>query len=634
MSDILPSILSPRDLQGLSTDQLEQLAVEMRRALCEVATSRTAHFASNLGVVELCLALHRVFDFSRDRLIWDTGHQIYPHKLITGRFSRFGSIRTKGGLMGYPNPDESPYDLFMTGHAGCSISTALGLASGDDLLGETDRHSVAVIGDGALPSGIVFEALNNAGFLKKRLLVILNDNRMSICPRVGALAEYLDTVRTNPWYRGIKHQAGEIIKGVPMVGGQMERMLSNVKDSLKATLHGGMLFEALGVRYFGPVEGHSLPNLIRYLELVKDEEGPILLHVLTEKGHGFKPAEADPVFFHTPAPFECDDDDCIVSIKKSSSRAYTDVASTAIGAALRRDPRVTVMTAAMCQGNKLEPVREEFPERFFDVGICESHAVAFAAGQAKAGCRPIVDIYSTFLQRSFDQIFQEVCLQNLPVVFMLDRAGLTGPDGPTHHGAFDLGYLRLFPNMAVLAPGDEHDLAAMLDWALAHGGPVAIRYPKATVENHGGQRPPIELGRSETLAEGHDGLVVACGTLLGEALAAAAELRGEGLDLSVINARFVKPLDPTILERIEAAPWTVTLEENVLQTGFGSAVLEAVIDAGLQAGMIVRLGLPDRFVEHGERAELLADLGLDAAGIAATCRRLAGRTTAHATANR
>ena len=631
MSDILPSILSPRDLQGLSTEQLEQLAVEMRRALCEVATSRTAHFASNLGVVELCLALHRVFDFSRDRLIWDTGHQIYPHKLITGRFARFGSIRTKGGLMGYPNPDESPYDLFMTGHAGCSISTALGLASGDDLMGETDRHSVAVIGDGALPSGIVFEALNNAGFLKKRLLVILNDNRMSICPRVGALAEYLDTVRTNPWYRGIKHQAGEIIKGVPMVGGQMERMLSNVKDSLKATLHGGMLFEALGVRYFGPVEGHSLPNLIRYLELVKDEEGPILLHVLTEKGHGFKPAEADPVFFHTPAPFECDDDDCIVSIKKSSSRAYTDVASTAIGAALRRDPRVTVMTAAMCQGNKLEPIREEFAERFFDVGICESHAVAFAAGQAKAGCRPIVDIYSTFLQRSFDQIFQEVCLQNLPVVFMLDRAGLTGPDGPTHHGAFDLGYLRLFPNMAVLAPGDEHDLAAMLDWALAHGGPVAIRYPKATVENHGGQRPPIELGRSEMFVEGHDGLIVACGTLLGEALAAAAELRGEGLDVSVINARFVKPLDPTILERIEAAPWTVTLEENVLQTGFGSAVLEAVNDAGLQAGMIVRLGLPDRFVEHGERAELLADLGLDAAGIAATCRRLAGRTTAHVT---
>jgi 1-deoxy-D-xylulose-5-phosphate synthase len=621
---ILPSILSPQDLAGLSMAELEQLAAEMRRALCEVATSRTAHFASNLGVVELCIALHRVFDFSRDRLIWDTGHQIYPHKLITGRFARFGTIRTKGGLMGYPNPDESPYDLFMTGHAGSSVSTALGLASGDDLCGRGDRHSVAVIGDGALPSGIVFEALNNAGFLKKRLLVILNDNKMSICPRVGALAEYLDVVRTNPWYRGLKHQAGGIIKGVPMVGEQMERMLGKAKDSIKATLHGGMLFEAMGVRYFGPVEGHSLPNLIRYLELVKDEEGPVLLHVLTEKGHGFKPAEADPVFFHTPAPFECDDDDCIVSIKKSSSRSYTDVASAAIGDCMRRDKRVTVLTAAMCQGNKLEPVREEFPDRFFDVGICESHAVAFAAGQAKVGCRPIVDIYSTFLQRSFDQIFQEVCLQNLPVVFMLDRAGLTGPDGPTHHGAFDLGYLRLFPNMAVLAPGDEHDLTAMLDWALEQNGPVAIRYPKAVIETHGGSRAPIAAGRPEVLLEGGDGLIVACGTLLGGALEAARLLREGGLEVGVVNARFVKPLDTTaFLERIEAAPWVVTVEENALPTGFGSALLEAVNDARITCGPLVRLGLPDRFVEHGERGELLADLGLDAAGIAKTCRSLA-----------
>jgi 1-deoxy-D-xylulose-5-phosphate synthase len=621
---ILPAILSPQDLAGLSMDQLEQLAGEMRRALCEVVASRTAHFASNLGVVELCLALHRVFDFSRDRLIWDTGHQIYPHKLITGRFARFGTIRTKGGLMGYPNPDESPYDLFMTGHAGSSVSTALGLASGDDLCGRGDRHSVAVIGDGALPSGIVFEALNNAGFLKKKLLVILNDNKMSICPRVGALAEYLDVIRTKPWYCGIKQQAGELIKGVPMVGEQMERMLGKAKDSLKATLHGGMLFEAMGVRYFGPVEGHSLPNLIRYLELVKDEEGPVLLHVLTEKGHGFKPAEADPVFFHTPAPFECDDDDCIVSIKKSSARAYTDVASAAIGTCMRRDERVTVLTAAMCQGNKLEPVREEFPDRFFDVGICESHAVAFAAGQAKVGCRPIVDIYSTFLQRSFDQIFQEVCLQNLPVVFMLDRAGLTGPDGPTHHGSYDLGYLRLFPNMAVLAPGDEHDLVAMLDWALEQPGPVAIRYPKTVVENHGGSRTAITSGCAEPLVDGHDGLIVACGTLLGAALDAARLLREEGLEVGVVNARFVKPLDSRLLlERIEAAPWVVTVEENALPTGFGSAVLESVNEARIACGPIVRLGLPDRFVEHGERGELLADLGLDAAGIAKTCRALA-----------
>ncbi len=625
MADILPSILSPRDLTGLSIQELEQLAAEMRRSLTEVAATRTAHFASNLGVVELCLALHRVFDFSQDRLIWDTGHQIYPHKLITGRFGRFGTIRTRGGLMGYPNPEESPYDLFMTGHAGSSVSTALGLASGDDLCGHPERRSVAVIGDGALPSGIVFEALNNAGFLKKRLLVILNDNKMSICPRVGALAEYLDVIRTNPWYRGLKQQAGDIIKGVPMVGESMERMLLNVKDSLKASLHGGMLFEAMGVRYFGPVEGHSLANLIRYLELIKDADGPVLLHVLTEKGHGFKPAEADPVFFHTPAPFECDDDDCIISIKKSATRAYTDTASSAIGDCMRRDPRVTVMTAAMCQGNKLEQVREEFPERFFDVGICESHAVAFAAGQAKAGCRPIVDIYSTFLQRSFDQVFQEVSLQNLPVVFMLDRAGLTGPDGPTHHGSYDIGYMRLFPNMTVLAPGDEHDLVAMLDWAITQPGPVAIRYPKAAVENLPGPRLPIERARSETVRHGHDGLVIVCGTLLAGAIDAAGRLAADGIEVGVVNARFVKPLDPGLMDLIESAPWVVTVEENALPTGFGSAVLEAVHDSLTPCGPIVRLGLPDRFVEHGERGELLAEVGLDADGIVATCRRLAGR---------
>ncbi len=625
MKHILPSISSPHDLKNLSLEQLDQLAGEMRRALCEVAASRTAHFASNLGVVELCLAIHRVFDFSRDRLIWDTGHQIYPHKLVTGRFPRFGSIRTKGGLMGYPNPDESPYDLFMTGHAGSSVSTALGLASGDDLAGRLDRRSVAVIGDGALPSGIVFEALNNAGFLKKKLLVILNDNKMSICPRVGALAEYLDCIRTNPWYRGFKQEVGDLLNRVPVVGETVERALHQVKDSLKATLHGGMLFEAMGVRYFGPVDGHSLPNLIRYLELVKDLDGPVLLHVLTEKGHGFKPAVDDPVFFHTPAPFECDDDDCIVSVKKSSSRAYTDVASESIAQAMHRDHRVTVITAAMCQGNKLEAVREAFPTRFFDVGICESHAVAFAAGQAKVGGRPIVDIYSTFLQRSYDQIFQEVCLQNLPVIFMLDRAGLTGPDGPTHHGVFDIGYLRLFPNLCILAPGDEYDLVAMLQWALGQNGPVAIRYPKATVERHSGSREPIALGRSEILRQGDDGLIVACGTLSSHALSAVDLLAKEGLAIGLINARFVKPLDCVLLPAaVERAPWVITVEEHALATGFGSALLEAISDAGVHASRVVRLGIPDRFIEHAERSELLADLGLDSTGIAARCRSLAG----------
>ncbi|HEV3005803.1 MAG TPA: 1-deoxy-D-xylulose-5-phosphate synthase, partial [Pirellulales bacterium] len=425
MDELLSKIESPRDLQGLSLEQLEQLAGEMREALCNLVSSRTAHFASNLGVVELCLALHTTFDFSRDRLIWDTGHQIYPHKLITGRYHEFGTMRVKGGLMGYPNPRESEYDLFMTGHAGCSIAASLGLKSGDDLLpGEEDRHAVAVIGDGAFPSGIVFEALNNAGGLKKRLLVILNDNKMSICPRVGGLAQYLDRLRMNPFYTGLKHEVAKALGKVPLLGDPVERLLSLAKESIKAGLHGGMLFEELGLRYMGPIDGHNIGQLRKYLRLVKDVDGPVLLHVVTEKGHGFQPAAADPVFFHTPAPFRCDTNGEL-SIKKSSSRSYTNVASEAIFAQLEQNPRVTVLTAAMCQGNNLERVRDGFRDRFFDVGICESYAVAFAAGQAKAGLRPIVDIYSTFLQRSYDQIFQEVALQNLPVTFCLDRAGLT-----------------------------------------------------------------------------------------------------------------------------------------------------------------------------------------------------------------
>ncbi len=360
MDTLLSQINSPRDLQGLSEAQLEQLADEMREALCNLVTSRTAHFASNLGVVELCLALHTVFDFSHDRLIWDTGHQIYPHKLITGRYKDFQTIRTKGGLMGYPNPAESPYDLFMTGHAGCSVSTVLGMKSGDDLTGQGDRHCVAVIGDGAFPSGIVFEAMNNAAGLKKKLLVVLNDNKMSICPRVGGLAEYLDRLRMNPSYAGLKQQIVNILNHMPVVGDPVEKLLFQFKESVKAGLHGGMLFESLGIRYVGPVEGHNIPAMLRYLKMVKDVDGPVLLHVVTEKGHGFQPAAADPVYFHTPAPFERADEK-VINFKASTSKAYTDIASGAVHDQLQRNPRVTVLTAAMCQGNKLEKVRDAFP---------------------------------------------------------------------------------------------------------------------------------------------------------------------------------------------------------------------------------------------------------------------------------
>ena len=625
MTAILPTIQSPRDLQKLTLAQQRQVAVEMREALCNLVSNRSAHFASNLGVVELCLALHTAFDFSRDRLIWDTGHQIYPHKLITGRYDEFPSIRTKGGLMGYPNPEESEYDLFMTGHAGCSVSTALGLKSGDDLMGE-DRHSVAVIGDGAFPSGIVFEALNNAGGLKKKLLVVLNDNKMSICPRVGGMADYLDRLRVNSIYTGLKNDVQKVLKKVPLIGDQVEKLLLLIKDSIKAGLHGGMLFEELGFRYIGPVDDHDLGQLRRYLKMVKKVNGPVLLHVVTEKGHGFQPAAKDPVYFHTPAPFQRAAEE-VVSIKKSTARAYTDVASEAIFKHLKNNLRVTVMTAAMCQGNKLEPIRDAFPDRFFDTGICESHAVAFAAGQAKAGLRPIVDIYSTFLQRSFDQIFQEVALQNLPVTFMLDRAGVVGPDGPTHHGVFDLAYMRVFPNMVVAAPGDESDLQQMLDFALKHDGPVSIRYPKMNAEKIDRDREPIELGKAEVLDWGRDGMIIACGTLVNTALKAAEKLREEDdLEVGVINARFIKPLDSeTILRAVADCPFVVTLEEGCLQGGFGSAVLEAAADAGLDTSRIRRLGVPDRYIEHAERAEQLQELSLDVPGIMETCRQSAAR---------
>jgi 1-deoxy-D-xylulose-5-phosphate synthase len=619
---LLPQIQSPADLHRLTEEQLQVLAQEMRDELVRVLKMRPAHFASNLGVVELTLALHLVYDFSRDRLIWDTGHQIYPHKLITGRFAQFDTIRTRGGLMGYPNPKESPYDLFMTGHAGCSVSTALGLKAGDDLLGQSDRKSVAVIGDGAMVSGIVFEALNNAGELQKDFLVILNDNKMSICPRTGALARYLDQCRMTSTYQGAKRNLSNLLHRLPF-GEMAHNALEQLRDGLKASLKDGMLFEELGFRYFGPIDGHDLPLLVRTLRDLKTQRGPILLHVLTEKGHGVPQASEDPVLFHTPPVFEAiGPERTNISLKRGGSKAYTDAVSAAIFEQMKQDERVVVLTAAMCQGNKLEKVREAFPSRFYDVGICESHAVAFAAGMAKVGARPIVDIYSTFLQRSFDQIFQEVALQNLPVVFTMDRAGLTGPDGPTHHGTYDIAYMRIFPNMVCMAPGDEADVAPMLRWALQQSFPVSMRYPKANLERLDRDPQPIELGRAEVIDWGEDGCFIACGTLLSTCVQAARKLAEEGLNIGVINARFIKPLDrEVILRAIEQLPVVVTVEEGTLEGGFGSAVLEAANAAGLSARNVIRKGLPDRFVEHGERSELLAELGLDVAGLCETIRQ-------------
>ena len=622
MDNLLSRIHGPEDLHKLSMDELKALSQEMRDELVRVLSIRPAHFASNLGVVELCLALHLSYDFRQDRIIWDTGHQIYPHKLITGRYPQFGSIRTKGGLMGYPNPAESEFDLFMTGHAGCAASTALGLKMGDELTGHPERYSVAVCGDGALPSGVVFEALNNAGHLNRKFLMVLNDNQMSICPRVGALATCLDRARLTNIYQGSKKQLQKLISKLPVVGGMANQAIDQVRDGLKALLTGGMLFEELGFHYVGPIDGHDLPTLLHWLKQVKDHPGPVLLHVLTVKGQGVPQASDDPVTFHTPPVFEkVGPNRAILSLKRSGSKAYTDAFSAAIYDEMKENPKVAVITAAMCQGNKLEKVRSDYPDRFFDVGICESHGVAFAGGMAKTGMRPIVDIYSTFLQRSFDQIFQEVALQNLPVTFCLDRSGLTGPDGPTHHGAYDIPYMRLFPNMVVMAPGDETDVAPMLHFALNHTSPTSIRYPKTPLEAIARERQPIELGQAEIFEWGTDAMLIAFGTLFPTCVLAAEKLREEGLDVGVINARFAKPLDrTTILRAVEQIPLVITLEEGTLEGGFGSAVLEACNAAGVDTRGIVRLGLPDAFVEHAERTEQFHDLGLDLEGVCRSVR--------------
>jgi len=624
-SDVLSRIKSPMDLRTLAEKELEQLAAEMRDELIQVVNHRPAHFASNLGVVELCLALHLAFDFRTDRLIWDTGHQVYPHKLITGRADQIHTIRTKGGLMGYPNPAESEYDLFMTGHAGCAPSTALGLRAGDTLTGHPERHSVAVIGDGAFPSGIVFEALNNAaGKNGNKFLCVLNDNQMSICPRVGGVGYYLDKARMASTYNDWNKKLRKLLPSIPLVGDQADRWLQQMKDAIKASLHGGMLFEELGFAYLGPVDGHDIKTLRHYLEKVKAMDGPVLLHVLTDKGHGFPPAMQDPVKYHAPSPFQ-NHEDGIIPLTTSSSRAYTDAMSDALYRALQADPKVAVLTAAMCEGNKLQKIRESFPNQFFDTGICESHAVAFAGGMAKAGARPVVDIYSTFLQRSFDQIFQEVALQDLPVVFTLDRAGVVGADGPTHHGSYDLAYLRMFPNMVVMAPGDEKDVEPMLKFALGHTSPTAIRYPKTNLEAIDREVQPITLGEAEILEWETDGMFLACGTLVTTCLRAAERLRERhGLRVGVINARFAKPLDKvTTLKAIEECGFVLTVEEGCLMGGFGSAVLEAANDAGLSTQHVRRLGLPDRFILHAERDEQLAEVGLDVDGLTRSALDLA-----------
>jgi 1-deoxy-D-xylulose-5-phosphate synthase len=645
---VLPTLESPRELERLSFAELNNLASEIREELCRLYDHRSVHFASNLGVVELCIALHTTFDFSWDRLIWDTGHQIYPHKLLTGRFNRFATIRTKGGLMGFPNPEESEYDLMMTGHAGCSVGTALGLCCGDDLIaGSNKRHSVAVIGDGALSSGVVYEAMNHAGGLKKNLTVVLNDNKMSICPRVGGLSDHLDRLRMHPIYSRIKQKLHRLVDRTPIIGSSVDSFFGRFKNALKAGLLGGMLFEELGFRYIGPIDGHNIARLQRFLRMARSLEEPVLLHIFTEKGRGFRPAEENPTAYHAPKPGNLEPLFPASSVASSSSTpqlasqssfsdsqpqpqltSFTEHTRNAIELLMRQNDRVCVITAAMCQGNMLEPIRDRFPNRFFDVGICESHGVVFAAGLARAGMLPIVDIYSTFLQRSYDQLFQEVSLQNLPVILAIDRAGLSGPDGPTHHGVFDIGYLRPFPNFVLMAPADALDVEPMFRFAELLEQPVAIRYPKATATIVERNPEPIRLGKAEIIRNGHDGMIAVYGAFLETAVEAAKTL-GKNLDglgrvdVGVINARFAKPLDTDlILQPLREGKFLITFEEGMLVAGFGSAVLEAANNEQLDTRHLRRLGIPDHYVEHGERSELLDDLGLNEKQLVKVCREI------------
>lgn len=686
--ELLSALRSPDDLRSMSLGDRKRLALEIRTVLCNLSEKRSVHFASNLGVVELTIALHSVFDFSRDRLVWDVGHQCYPHKLLTGRFKEFETIRTKGGLSGYPNPAESVYDLFMTGHAGCSVGTVLGLACGDSLLNKSGfqgdlfpndfsdsekedntspRYSVAVVGDGAFSSGPIFEALNHAGGLQQKMLVILNDNKISICQRVGGLGRYLDQIRMTPSYWGLKAFVRGWVEKIP----NAYSVVSRFKDGLKAGLSGGAFFEDFGFQYVGPIDGHDLSVLCKYLESFKTAKKPVLLHILTEKGRGFSPAEDDPTKFHSTSPNKILDlersgylkgskdsqqsrcrRDNKGLVRRSSSvvgtsrvgsdeggsgcdrvdspsrenkvvnpetAPFTYWAQEAVYKALRENPRVCVIVAAMTQGNMLEKARADFPDRFFDVGICEAHAVNFAAGLAKAGMRPIVVIYSGFLQRAYDHLFQEVSLQDLPIVFALDRAGLVGPDGATHHGVFDLSYLRPFPNFAVIAPGDSSDVGKAFEFACKCRHPVAIRYPKTTTERIVRPDCPYELGKSEVIRNGKDGVIAVCG---GGFLKTVIELterieRGEApncqpLDIGVVNVRFIKPLDTNvILQPLREGKPLVTLEENMLSGGFGSAVLEAANEEGVDARSLVRLGVHDRYIEHGTRDEVLTAAGLN-----------------------
>jgi 1-deoxy-D-xylulose-5-phosphate synthase len=614
--ELLEKISSPADLRRIPEEALPDLAEELRRFLLSSVSQTGGHLASGLGALELTLALHYVFDTPRDLLVWDVGHQCYPHKVITGRRERFHTLRTYGGVSGFLKREESEYDTFNAGHASTSISAALGMAVARDLRGE-DYRVVAIIGDGGLTGGMAMEGLNQAGYLGRKLMLILNDNEMSISPNVGAMQGYLNRIIHGQPYRRLKDDIERFLLAIPKVGEGMLKLAKQAEHIAKQLVVPGLLFEELGFKYVGPINGHSIPQLVATLREYRDSNHPVLVHVVTRKGKGYEPAEADPVFWHGATPFSVETGQ--VAQKKPGPPSYTKVFAETLVELAKKDPRIVAITAAMPEGTGLDLFAKAIPERFFDVGICEQHAVTFAAGLATRGLRPVVAIYSTFLQRAYDQIFHDVCLMHLPVVFVLDRGGLVGADGPTHHGVFDLSYLRVFPEMLVMAPKDENELRDMLATALAHDRPAALRYPRGNgygVAMTGAPRP-LAVGKAEGLRRGKDGLIWAAGTMASEARLAAERLAAEGgPDLTVVNARFVKPLDVELLAaQLHPGSRLMTVEENALAGGFGSAVMEAVASLKVPDVAVERLGIPDEFQPHGSQEILRARLDLDVEGI-------------------
>lgn len=618
MSKLLNSINGPQDLKNLSVPQLEKLAGEIRELLIHTVSANGGHLAPNLGVVELTLALHKMFDSPRDKFIWDVGHQAYVHKILTGRRERFSTLRTSGGISGFPKRCESQHDAFGSGHSSTSISAALGIALARDMSG-AKGNVIAIIGDGSLTGGQAYEALNHAGHLGINLTVILNDNEMSIAKNVGAMSEYLAKMRTAPTYSKVKHDIEYLLRRIPAIGDSVANTAERVKDSLKYLLVPGMLFEELGFTYFGPIDGHNISLILDVLHQTKSVKGPVLIHLLTQKGRGYAPAERNADKFHGVGPF------CIETgeIKMSTNNApsYTQVFGDTIVKLAEQNPDIVAITAAMPDGTGLKKFAAKFPKRFFDVGIAEQHAITLAAGMATQGIRPIVAIYSTFTQRAYDQILHDVCLQNLPIIMMLDRAGIVGEDGPTHHGVFDYSYLRHIPNIIIMTPKDEDELQHMLYTATKLNAPVAIRYPRGNgtgVKLQDGFTK-LEIGKAEQLVSGKDVVLLAAGSMVEPCKKAATLLAKENIAASVVNARFIKPLDEQIIRQLARETGIiVTVEDNVLAGGFGSAVLEYINSQNLNWVKVLRLGLPDQFIEHGQRSQLLTKHGLDDQGIAAS----------------